>query len=100
MLRGATLPHGLELRGQALDQLIDDALLRHEASASGSRSATQDVVTTITTMPELQEDGRFNRELLERVLEIQRDRGEFEAQVRQDLVNRRRARRSSSTACR
>jgi len=89
MLRGAALPQGLQLRGQALDQLIDEALLRHEADRLGIEVSEQDVVDTITSMPELQQDGRFNRELLERVLQIQRDRGEFEAQVRQDLVNRR-----------
>jgi len=89
MLRGATLPAGLHLRGQALDQLIDDALLRHEAQRLGLDVGDDEVMTTITNMPELQENGRFNRELLERVLEINRDRGEFEGQVRQDLVNRR-----------
>jgi peptidyl-prolyl cis-trans isomerase D len=89
MLRGAALPQGLQLRGQALDQLIDDALLRHEADRLGIEVSEQDVLDVITSMPELQQDGRFNRELLERVLQIQRDRGEFEAQVRQDLVNRR-----------
>jgi peptidyl-prolyl cis-trans isomerase D len=89
MLRGATLPAGLHLRGQALDQLIDDALLRHEAQRLGLDVGDDEVMTTITSMPELQENGRFNRELLERVLELNRDRGEFEGQVRQDLVNRR-----------
>ena len=89
LLRGAALPQGLELRGQALDQLIDDALLRHEAERLGLEVSDQDVVTAITAMPELQKDGRFDRDLLERVLEMQRDRGEFEAQVRQDLVNKR-----------
>jgi len=89
MLRGASLPAGFNLRGQALDQLIDDALLRHEADRLGLDVGDDEVLTTITSMPELQENGRFNRELLERVLQLQRDRGEFEAQVRQDLVNRR-----------
>lgn len=89
MLRGAALPQGLQLRGQALDRLIDDALLRHEADRLGLDVSEQDVLNAIATMPELQENGRFNRDLLERVLQIQRDRGEFEAQVRQDLVNRR-----------
>jgi peptidyl-prolyl cis-trans isomerase D len=89
MLRGAALPAGLRLRGQALDQLIDDALLRHEADRLGLEVGDDEVMTTITSMPELQENGRFNRERLERVLELNRDRGEFEGQVRQDLVNRR-----------
>jgi len=89
MLRGAALPQGLQLRGQALDQLIDDALLRHEADRLGLEITEADVDEAIQSMPELQENGRFNRELLERVLQVNRDRGEFEGQVRQDLLNRR-----------
>jgi peptidyl-prolyl cis-trans isomerase D len=89
LLRGAALPQGLALRGQALDQLIDDALLRHEVEQLGLQVSDQDVVNAITAMPELQQDGRFDKDLLERVLAAQRDRGEFESQVRQDLVNRR-----------
>ncbi len=89
LLRGAALPRGLALRGQALDQLIDDALLRHEVEQLGLQVSDQDVVSAITSMPELQQEGRFDRDLLERVLAAQRDRGEFESQVRQDLVNRR-----------
>ena len=88
-MKGATPPQARMLRGQALDQLVDDALLRHEANRLGLDVSDQDVLNAITTMPELQRDGTFDRDLLERVLEVQRDRGEFEAQVRQDLVNRR-----------
>jgi peptidyl-prolyl cis-trans isomerase D len=36
-------------------------------------------------MPELQENGRFNRDLLRRILESQRDRGEFEESIRRDI---------------
>src|SRR5262249_3479115 len=89
MLRGAALPAGLRLRGQALDQLIDDALLRHEADRLGLEVGDDEVMTTITSMPELQENGRFNRELLERVLSLNRDGGGSGGQVRQDLGNRR-----------
>jgi len=89
MVRGAALPAGIDFRGQALEQLIEDALLRHEAERLAITVSDDDVVQAITTMPELQQDGRFDRDLLARMLEAQRDRGEFEAQVRQDLVNRR-----------
>jgi peptidyl-prolyl cis-trans isomerase D len=89
MLKGATLPRSLDLRGRALDQLIDNALLRHEADRLGLEVGEGELVTAITAMPELQENGRFNRDLLERVLQLQRDRGEFEDQVRQDLINQR-----------
>lgn len=89
MLKGATLPRSLDLRGRALDQLIDNALLRYEADRLGIEVTEGELVNAITTMPELQENGRFNRDLLERVLQMQRDRGEFESQVKQDLINQR-----------
>jgi peptidyl-prolyl cis-trans isomerase D len=89
MLKGATLPRSLDLRGRALDQLIDNALLRYEADRLGLEVTDGELVNAITSMPELQENGRFNRDLLERVLQMQRDRGEFESQVKQDLINQR-----------
>src|SRR5262245_65428958 len=64
-------------------------MLRYQASRLGLEITNADCDEAIQAMPELQENGRFNRELLERVLQINRDRGEFEGQVRQDLVNRR-----------
>src|SRR5262249_5672856 len=39
-----------------------------------------------TRMPELQDNGRFNRDRLEAFLRAQRDRGEFEDQIRRSLV--------------
>jgi peptidyl-prolyl cis-trans isomerase D len=89
LTKGANVPVAGMLRGEALDQLVDDALLRNEADRLGLDVSDQDVTNAITTMPELQRDGRFDRDLLERVLELNRDRGEFEAQVRQGLVDRR-----------
>jgi peptidyl-prolyl cis-trans isomerase D len=89
LLRGAALPRGFDLRSQALDSLVDDALLAHEARRLGLEPTEADVIAAIQEMPELQQDGRFDRELLQRVLEVNRDRGEFEAQVRQDIMNRR-----------
>lgn len=89
LVRGASVPPSIDFRSQALDRLIDDALLRHEASRLGIEVTEDEVIRSITAMPELQENGHFNRDLLARVLEAQRDRGEFEEQVRQDLVNQR-----------
>jgi peptidyl-prolyl cis-trans isomerase D len=88
LFQGAA-PSGIDFRGEALDRLIDDALLRHEADRLGIEVSDEDIVRAITEMPELQQNGQFDRELLERVLREQRDRGEFERQVRQDLVNQR-----------
>src|SRR5439155_1256730 len=76
----------LAFRGRALDQLIDDALLRHEADRLGMAVGDVEVVDAITSMPELQEDGHFSRQRLEYVLQAERDRGEFEAEVRRNIL--------------
>ena len=88
LFQGAA-PAGIDFRGEALERLIDEALLRHEADRLGVEVTDDEIVRAITAMPELQQDGHFDRDLLERVLRMQRDRGEFERQVRQDLVNQR-----------
>jgi peptidyl-prolyl cis-trans isomerase D len=89
LLRGVTLPQMPDLRSQALDNLIDSALMEHEIRTLGLEVTDDDIVTAITRMPELQENGRFNRELLARVLDSQRDRGEFEESLRRDLREQR-----------
>lgn len=80
------LARSLDLPGRALDQLIDDALLRHEADRLGVAVGDGEVVEYITHMPELQEDGRFSRERLDYFLRAQRDRGEFENDVHRSLL--------------
>jgi peptidyl-prolyl cis-trans isomerase D len=89
LLRGVTLPQMPDLRNQALDNLIDSALVEHEMRTLGLEVTDDDIVTAITRMPELQENGRFNRELLARVLDSQRDRGEFEESLRRDIRHQR-----------
>src|SRR5262245_8626453 len=71
---------GMDFRGHALDSLIESALIQHEADRMGLEVTETELLAGITSMPELQRDGRFDRELLERVLEFQRDRGEFETE--------------------
>jgi peptidyl-prolyl cis-trans isomerase D len=80
---------GLNLPSRALDQLIDEALLRHEAARLGVTVSDADVVEYITRMPELQDGGRFNRERLEAFLLQQRDRGEFEDEIKKTLLFQR-----------
>ena len=82
----ADLARSLDVRGRALDQLIDDALLRHEADRLGMAVGEVEVVDAITSVPELQEDGHFSRQRLEYVLQAERDRGEFEAEVRRNIL--------------
>ncbi len=92
MLKGnltADLARSLDLRGHALDQLIDEALLHHEAERLGVTVSDAELVDEITKMPELQDNGRFNRDRLESALRYQRDRGEFEADVRRGILFQR-----------
>jgi peptidyl-prolyl cis-trans isomerase D len=78
-----------DLRSQALDSLIDSALVHHELTTLGLDVSDEQLVVAIRNMPELQENGRFNRELLSRILESQRDRGEFEESLRRDIREQR-----------
>ncbi|MFN8543812.1 MAG: peptidylprolyl isomerase [Candidatus Binatia bacterium] len=86
LFKGRVQLPAMDLRSRALDDLIDEALLRHEAARLGLDVTDSELVAAITTMPELQENGRFSRELLERILASQRDRGEFEENVRRGLL--------------
>ena len=58
-----------------LDSLIEAALMEHEVRRLGLEVTEDELIAAITTMPELQENGRFSRDLLERILQSQRDRG-------------------------
>jgi peptidyl-prolyl cis-trans isomerase D len=89
LLKGVTLPRMPDVRSQALDNLIDAALVEHEVRRLGLDVSDDQLVNAITRMPELQENGRFNRELLSRILASERDRGEFEESIRRDLREQR-----------
>lgn len=83
------LVQSLDIPGRALDELIDAALLEHEAARLGIEPREDEVLLAITQMPELQQDGRFDRARLQAYLEAERDRGEFENDVRRQLLFRR-----------
>src|SRR5579884_331133 len=68
LFKGNVQIPGLNLRGQALDQLLDEALLEHEAARLGLAVTDGELVSAVTRMPEFQRDGRFDRDLLERLL--------------------------------
>src|SRR5438477_259575 len=85
----ADLVRSLNLRERALDQLIEDVLIRQEAERLGLRVSEAELIEAITRMPEFQEDGRFSRERVEAVLRYQRDRGEFEDQLRRSILFQR-----------
>jgi peptidyl-prolyl cis-trans isomerase D len=89
MLRGQWTPdlaRSLDLRGQALDQLVEHALLAREADRLGIKVTDAELLDAIVRLPELQDGGRFNRDRLEGFLKSQRDRGEFEDDMRRSLV--------------
>src|SRR5207247_4411324 len=92
MLRGsrsADLLRSLNLSGPALDQLIEQALLRHEAARLGIAVTDADLLDAITRMPALQQNGRFDRNRLEAVLRGERVPGEFEDAIRQSILKQR-----------
>src|SRR5207247_1383542 len=64
LLRGrADLLRGLNLSGQALDQLIQQALLRHEAARLGIAVANAEIDETVKRMPALPQNGPVARHL-------------------------------------
>src|SRR5437016_4347723 len=89
MLHGQWSPElarSLDLRGRALDQLVEQALLGHEATRLGITVTDAELLDAIVRLPELQDGGRFNRDRLETFLKSQRDRGEFEDEIRRSLL--------------
>src|SRR5437762_3005552 len=90
LLRGrADLLRSLNLSGQALDQLIEQALLRHEAARLGVAVPTADIDDTVKRLPRFQQNGRFDRSLLEADLRDERVPGAFEDRIRQSLLRQR-----------
>lgn len=83
------LLRSLNLQSQALDELIEEALVRTEAERLGIQVSQTELVDAIERMPEFQENGHFSRERVEAALTYQRDRGEFEDQLRRMLLLQR-----------
>jgi len=83
------LVKSLDIPGKALDELIDGALLEHEAARLGITPTADEVLVAITQMPELQQNGQFDRDRLRAFLEAERDRGEFENDMRRQLLYQR-----------
>src|SRR5438094_152467 len=91
MLRGSSswdLLRSLNLSGQALDQLIEQALLRHEAARLGIAVTDADMVDTITRLPELQQNGRYDPSRVEAIKRAGQG-PEFTDAIRQNLLKQR-----------
>src|SRR2546427_5969725 len=87
--RSVNLLHSLNLRGQALDLLIERALLRHEAARLGIAVTDHDVVDAMPQMPELQENGRYGPSRVDLIKRSERVPGDFADDVRQKLQQQR-----------
>jgi peptidyl-prolyl cis-trans isomerase D len=80
----------LRLRQQALDALIEQALLVEEARRQGVKVSEQELVDSIAKIPAFQEQGAFSKQLYVQVLAYQRLTPEIfeEMQRRQLLVQK------------
>ncbi|MCF6178664.1 MAG: peptidylprolyl isomerase, partial [Geopsychrobacter sp.] len=77
----------LNLKQQAIDQLINQTLLMQEAEKSGLEISEQELVAAIAKYPSFQADGKFDRERYIQVLNYERLKPEqFEANQRRQLL--------------
>lgn len=77
----------LNLRGQLLDELIDQRLLLQAARGLGLQVTDEELADGITGNPAFHANGRFDKEVYERALRAQGlTPGEFEDRQRQGLV--------------
>lgn len=80
----------LNLRGQLLEELIDQRLLLQAARGLGLRVTDQELAEGITGNPAFHAGGRFDKDVYERALRGQGlTPGEFEARQREALVIRK-----------
>lgn len=88
---GGKLPPGFSdesLKTQALEQNVNQVLLRQIAKENGFRSSNQEIYNTISEIPAFQKDGKFDVETYERLLTLQRrNKAGFEAEIRASLSN-------------
>jgi len=86
-----------QLRQMALDNVINQTLLRQKAEEEGYRASGPEVFENLSRS--FQTEGKFDREQYQRFLQSQRrNQGEFENQVREDLTLRQFQGAISSTA--
>lgn len=80
----------LNLKGQAMDQLIHGALLRQEAQRIGLRVTEAELRDSVAQMPAFQRNGRFNRNVYLNTLRANgMTAGEFEEAQRNELLGRK-----------
>ena len=76
------------LKKQALEQSINQVLLRQLAKENGYRASNQEIYDYVSEIPAFQKEGKFDTEAYERLLASQRrNKAGFEAEVRESISN-------------
>ncbi len=84
------LAERLGLSQQVINELVTEALVVQGAGQEGVRVSDEELRATIQQIREFQENGRFSRDEYLKVLrQIRLDPGEFETEVRRQLVRRK-----------
>lgn len=88
---GGTLPKGLAeslgIKQQVVNQLIQQVLLRQGAEKMGIIVSEEEILSTITSMPQFQEDSGFSMDKYESLLAANRlTPNKFEMNMRHDMV--------------
>lgn len=88
---GGKLPPNMDeniIKNQALDQVVNEVLLRQESEENGYRASNQEVYDTISGISAFQKNGQFNAESYANLLASQRrSKSEFENQIRESISN-------------
>lgn len=96
------LPPGFDdssLKQSALDEIINKTLLEQYAEEKGYRASPNEVIELIRTIPQFQNEGKFDSQLYRQVLASQgRNTAEFEQQLRSSLTNEQFRNAIASTA--
>lgn len=86
---GGKLPPGFSdatLKTQALDQSVNELLLRQLAKENGYRASNQEIFDTISEIPAFQKNGKFDVKTYELLLTSQRrNKAGFEAEIRDSI---------------
>jgi len=89
---GGRMPPGFDdtgLKSQALEGLINQALLRQNVENSGYRASDAEVFSIISSTPSFQKDGVFDAATYEKLLKAnRRNKVSYETQLRADISNR------------
>ena len=89
---GGRMPPGFDdtgLKSQALEGLINQALLRQNVENNGYRASDAEVFSIISSTPSFQKEGVFDASTYEKLLKAnRRNKVSYEAALRADISNR------------